>query len=251
MEDVAVVVDPYQVLDKAEEGDLWGFFGVYDGHGGRQAADYCEAKLHEVVLGELRATRQGGALLTDENVAQSIARAFHRVDDQLRLVGAWRCGCTATVALVHKTPGEIRLHVANVGDSRGVSVDSSHGDWRVSRDHRPTDIDEVRRIEAEGGFVTRGRVAGQLSVSRALGDHALKSSGVTWRPHICTRDATHDVALILASDGLWDVLSDSDARHTVEHCLADNHPERAAFMLVDDAQKRGSTDNITAMVTYF
>ena len=82
-----------------------------------------------------------------------------------------------------------------------------HSEWRLSVDHRPNDPSEIRRIEGEGGFVTRGRVAGQLGVSRALGDHALKASGVSWRPYTCARDSTQDIVLIIASDGLWDAMS--------------------------------------------
>jgi len=250
MEDSAVVVDPYAAGERGVE--QWGFFAVYDGHGGRQAVDYCEAKLHDVVLDELRSSKPWpGASLSDEAVADALTRSFQRVDDQLRLVGAWRCGCTATVALLRRTPAALRLHLANVGDSRGVIVDASHAECRVSQDHRPTDLSEVRRIEAEGGFVSRGRVAGMLGVSRALGDHALKSSGVAWRPHVCARDATHDAALVIASDGLWDTVSDADARLVIERCMLRKTPEQAAQALVEEAMQRGSMDNITCLVTYF
>ncbi|CAK0905383.1 unnamed protein product, partial [Prorocentrum cordatum] len=120
-----------------------------------------QAKLHEVVMDELRAARARCAnrALSDEAVAEALSRSFQRVDDQLRLVGAWRCGCTATVALVNRTASGPRVHVANVGDSRCVAV-GSRGCERLSRDHRPTDQAEVKRIEADGGFVSRGRVGG-------------------------------------------------------------------------------------------
>mmetsp|Transcript_3878 Transcript_3878/g.9881 ORF Transcript_3878/g.9881 Transcript_3878/m.9881 type:complete len:485 (-) Transcript_3878:209-1663(-) len=252
MEDTAVVIDPYLVGDEDDDGERWGYFGVYDGHGGRQAVDYCEEKLHEVILNELRLAKpRPGTRMTDDAVAEALSKAFRRVDDQLKLVGAWRCGCTATVALTRKTPLAMRLHVANVGDSRGVVVDSSHVEWRVSQDHRPMDFSEMRRIEGEGGFVARGRVSGQLGVSRALGDHALKNQGVSWKPYTCARDATHDTALVLASDGVWDAMGDADARLVVQHSLSERIPEKAAHMLLEDAQRRGSTDNITCLVAFF
>jgi serine/threonine protein phosphatase PrpC len=262
MEDSAVVVDPFMgEKGGVNDTEQWGFFAVYDGHGGRQAVDYTEAKLHEIVLNELSSARSsasnasspsgGIGRWSDEAIGEAMTRAFQRVDDQLRLVGAWRCGCTATIVLVRQTQNATRLHVANVGDSRAVAVDSTHGEWRISRDHRPTDPAEVRRVEGEGGFVSRGRVAGQLGVSRALGDHALKGAGVSWRPFVSARDATQDVALIIASDGLWDAMSDADAKQTVAHCLAEQMPDKAAQQLVEDAQRRGSTDNITCLVAFF
>eukprot|EP00747_Dinoflagellata_sp_TGD_P148522 gnl/TRDRNA2_/TRDRNA2_176932_c0_seq1.p1 gnl/TRDRNA2_/TRDRNA2_176932_c0~~gnl/TRDRNA2_/TRDRNA2_176932_c0_seq1.p1 ORF type:complete len:565 (+),score=68.09 gnl/TRDRNA2_/TRDRNA2_176932_c0_seq1:132-1826(+) len=244
MEDSAVVIDPFPAGDGP--GEQWAFYAVYDGHGGSQAVDYCEHKLHDVVLSELRSGRRSSE-------REALSHAFHRVDEQLKNVKVcpWRCGCTATVVLAHKTPTSLRLHVANVGDSRGVVIDSFGGDWRVSRDHRPCDISEVRRIESEGGFVSRGRVAGQLGVSRSLGDHSLKSSGVTWRPNINVRDATNDMALILASDGLWDVMSDADARQTVQRASGDGCAAKASQLLLDDALRRGSTDNITVLIVWF
>jgi serine/threonine protein phosphatase PrpC len=259
MEDSAVVIDPFIVEDDMRDVEQWGFFAVYDGHGGRQAVDYTEIKLHEILMAELRAVtpaaprgNSGGmGRWSDEAIEEALTKTFIKVDDQLRLVGAWRCGCTATVALVRKTQNATRLHVANVGDSRAVTIDSMHNDWRMSVDHRPNDPSEVRRVESEGGFVSRGRVAGQLGVSRALGDHALKGSGVSCRPHVSARDATQDVALVIASDGLWDVTSDVDARGVLERCLADQAPEQAAQRLVAEAQHRGSTDNITTLVAFF
>jgi serine/threonine protein phosphatase PrpC len=260
MEDSAVVVDPFKV-EEGPDAEQWGFFAVYDGHGGRQAVDYAELKLHDILLSELQAARQRPSLpangsggmgrWSDEVVAGAMSRTFQKVDDQLRLVGAWRCGCTATVVLVRKTPTAMRLHIANVGDSRAIAVDSMYVDCRLSVDHRPSDVSEVKRIEGEGGFVSRGRVAGQLGVSRALGDHALKGSGVSWQPYVHSRDATQDIGVVIASDGLWDALSDVDARDVVERCLADQTPEQAAQLLVSEAQRRGSTDNITCLVTFF
>lgn len=247
MEDSAVVVDPFALGDR--DGERWGFYAVYDGHGGRQAVDYCEAKLHEVVLDELRAARPRHGPISDEAIAEALARSFQRVDDQLRLVGAWRCGCTATVVLLNRSRNGPRIHVANVGDSRCVTV-SSQGCERLSRDHRPTDQAEVKRIEADGGFVSRGRVAGVLGVSRALGDHSIKSSGVSWRPHVVSRDAPHDAAVIIASDGLWDTVEDGDARLLVERRIRERAPDRAAKSLVEEAIRRGSMDNITCLVTY-
>jgi len=251
MEDSSVVIDPFLAGDR--DGDNWGYFAVYDGHGGRQAVDYVETKLHGLILEELKAAivAAGADRLTDEAVSDSMSKAFYRVDEQLKNVGTWRCGCTATVVLAHRSPGSLRLHVANVGDSRSIAIDSANSEWRISRDHRPNDPAEIQRVESEGGFVTRGRVAGQLGVSRALGDHSLKSVGVTWRPSVCARDATQDTALVIGSDGLWDAMGDADVRVVVDRAMSEKAHDKAADILVREAWKAGSTDNITALVAFF
>lgn len=248
MEDVTKVIDPLMSGDA--EGDLWGYYAVYDGHGGRLAVDYVEANLHEVIISELKAARRGGST-SETRIAQALQRSFNQVDEQLKPVGAWKCGCTATVALVHKTPTGLQLHIANVGDSSALVIDAAFQSRRVSFDHRPTDLTEVNRVENAGGFVARGRVNGSLGVSRALGDHWLKSSGVTGSPHVSTRDVTKDIALVIASDGLWDSLQDADVRRIIEQTAYTMPPEQIADTLVREAQRRGSTDNISCVVCLF
>ncbi|CAK9068971.1 unnamed protein product [Durusdinium trenchii] len=105
------------------------------------------------------------------------------------------------------------LGVANVGDSRAVSIDGSAGTQRLSMDHRPSDPAEARRVREEGGFVTMGRVAGELAISRALGDLLLKSSGLSCRPSVRAHDAKRDLALVVASDGLWDFVEEKARPH--------------------------------------
>lgn len=251
MEDESKVIDPFLVGERP--GDLWSYFAVYDGHGGRAAVDYVEGKLHGLVFEELRAALACAGLdaVSDEAVSEVLSRAFQRADEQLRILGTWRCGCTATVVLAHRTTSSLRLHVANVGDSRCIVVDSDNRECRLSMDHRPNDPAEIQRVELEGGFVTRGRVAGQLGVSRALGDHSLKSVGVSWRPSVCARDASRDVALVIGSDGLWDAMSDASARILVDRCMSDHGQEKAAELLMREALRAGSTDNITTLVAFF
>ena len=74
-------------------------------------------------------------------------------------------GCTAVVAVVRGKD----LYVANAGDSRCVLC---HGELTkaLTRDHKPTNPEEEKRINEAGGFVTEGRVNGCLNLSRAIGD---------------------------------------------------------------------------------
>ncbi|CAK9022133.1 unnamed protein product [Durusdinium trenchii] len=255
MEDSSVVIDPF--VGDAE--DSWGFFAVYDGHGGRQAVDFCEQKLHTTLQDQTAGPPCGGdelgklSEMSDEAVSDAFVRCFRRVDDQLKMLGTWRCGCTATVVLAHRnsSKGTLRLHSANVGDSRAIVIDKNDGEHRLSRDHRPTDPAEIQRVEHEGGFVVRGRVVGQLGVSRALGDHSLKSVGVTWCPFVSARDVSLDSVLVIGSDGLWDVLSDGDVRAVVDRSTAEQIPEKAPELLIKAALRQGSTDNTTTLVAYF
>lgn len=56
------------------------------------------------------------------------------------------------------------------------------------------------------------RVGGSLAITRAFGDHALKRDGVTAKPFINKHVLRpFDKFLVIASDGVWDVLEDQDA----------------------------------------
>ncbi|XP_037482673.1 probable protein phosphatase 2C 37 [Triticum dicoccoides] len=134
-------------------------------------------------------------------------------------------GSTAVVALLVRD----RLIVANCGDSRavlsrgGVAVPLSH-------DHKPDRPDEMARIKAAGGkvmYMNGARVRGILAMSRALGHRLLKPE-VICEPEISiTERCEDDDCLILASDGLWDVISNKVACDVARQCLEDGSPTRA------------------------
>jgi len=103
------------------------------------------------------------------------------------------------------------LYVANVGDTRAVLVSGASLAERLSYDHKASDKFEIERIKRDGGIVMDDRVSGQLAVSRAFGDHALKREGVIAKPHSKKHVIRpSDRFLVIASDGIWDVLDDQE-----------------------------------------
>ena len=91
--------------------------------------------------------------------------------DNFRGGGDSYAGCTANVALIVNN----KLYVANAGDSRSVLGMSNGNAFAMSEDHKPDNELEKKRIMEAGGFVTEGRVNGNLNLSRALGDMEYKS----------------------------------------------------------------------------
>lgn len=120
---------------------------------------------------------------------------------------------------------------------------------RLSYDHKASDAMEVDRITKDGGFIIMKRVNGVLSVSRALGDHAMKSV-VIGEPHVTSETLTaDDKFLILACDGLWDVVEDQEVVNFVQHLHVNGlDVQNISERLVRLALDRGSTDNISVMV---
>ncbi|CAM8937485.1 unnamed protein product [Rhodiola kirilowii] len=129
---------------------------------------------------------------------------------------------------------------------------------------QPDRPDELDRVEAAGGRVINWngfRVLGVLATSRSIGDQYLKPF-VTSEPEVTVCQRTkNDEFLILASDGLWDVISNQVACQVVRKCLygrlrkgiqdetvKENNVTRAATLLAKLAMARGSKDNISVVI---
>lgn len=218
------------------------FVAIFDGHGGREVAQYAATNLHGIVAKKLKE-------LT--NVEASLKSAFLELNDGVKgqnLTG----GTTALVALLSKT----KVYIANAGDSRAVLL-RDNTTVRVTTDHKPDIPEEQSRIEKSGGMVTKitnkqgktiSRVNGMLAVSRALGDIFLQPF-VTAEPEVFQFDlANNNKVLILACDGVWDVLSDEE---TTEIANNEPNPELAAVKIRDAALAKGSADNISVIVVRF
>ena len=175
--------------------------------------------------------------------AEAFSLAFGRVQDELR---ARECadGTAAVVAVILDSV----LYVANAGDSRAVLSQRGRA-VDMSRDHKPEDVEERRRIQSLGGFVTESkRVNGILALSRALGDCHLQPM-VTYEPDVRQLELADDFEfLVLACDGLWDVMSSQEAVDVAKHART---PVQAAVRLRDAAYTLGSTDNISVCVVQF
>ena len=237
MEDGFKAIDPY--LGDPNQA----LFAIFDGHGGAQAMEYCRNRMHEELKKALNEY--------PDDVETALRRCFGKVDDQLRLTGAQTTGTTATVCLIRKERGQRLLYVANVGDSRAVLVSASSV-TRLSVDHKVSDPSEMERIRSvlhrkQGGFVVMERVGGQLAITRALGDHQLKTSGVSSEPFTSRTALTaNEQFLVVASDGLWDVVADQELGS-----LRNKPSREVAESLLSRAIEGGSRDNICVMAVHF
>jgi serine/threonine protein phosphatase PrpC len=120
---------------------------------------------------------------------------------------------------------------------------------RLSIDDRCDNPDEIARIKSGGGVILDNRVGGVLAVTRAFGDHSLKKSGVSAVPHVLKYTLKpFDRFLIIASDGVWDELSDQDA---VNYCKDEVSTKLIANAIVKAALDKGSKDNVSCIVVRF
>ncbi|KAH0459199.1 hypothetical protein IEQ34_012013 [Dendrobium chrysotoxum] len=232
--------DFYETRIDGVDGEIVGLFGVFDGHGGARAAEYVKQHLFSNLINHPK---------FNTDIKSAIADAYNHTDSEfLRSENnqSRDAGSTASTAVL---VGD-RLLVANVGDSRAVICRGGNA-IAVSRDHKPDQTDERQRIEDAGGFVMWAgtwRVGGVLAVSRAFGDRLLKQYVVA-EPEIQEEVVDGSLEfLILASDGLWDVVSNEEAVTMVKPI---EDPEQAAKTLLQEASHRGSADNITCVIVRF
>ncbi len=218
------------------------FFGLFDGHGGRCVADYVAQNLYSNIIKQaqhahdLSAALRGGYQNTDKNLEQALGAPV-----------AQQQGTTAVSLMIR----DGMLYVANAGDSRAVLCRAGKA-VALSHDHKPNRPDEKNRIKKLGGrilWLGCWRVQGVLAISRAIGDHEL-APYVIPDPEVCCETITNDDEfVILACDGVWDVLTNQEAIDLVRNFLKHEHNfAHAAQKLVQTAFKRGSTDNISAIV---
>lgn len=168
------------------------------------------------------------------------------------------CGSTCLMAIRYKYEESDLLNVINVGDSRAIICTGTTA-VPVTSDHKPLYPVEKQRIMKQGGVVYCDGMdwrVDNLSLSRAFGDSSSK-----YTPPIpdlfLKRISKNDKFMVLACDGLWDVLDNQTVVNYILHFCYDENGKRInekldiANKLATYAIAQGSTDNVTVIVVFF
>mmetsp|Transcript_18930 Transcript_18930/g.48188 ORF Transcript_18930/g.48188 Transcript_18930/m.48188 type:complete len:373 (-) Transcript_18930:3159-4277(-) len=224
--------DSYMVVENFGGKPDHYYFGVFDGHG--EFGHYVSQTLAEE-LPKWLATRRIFGPVDPTGPAQECFEEFDKKIDRLvksRFIASSVVASGATCNNAFLRGNE--LFVLNVGDSRAVlgrrEDNGSYSTIDMSEDHKPDVPVEKKRIEAAGGLVctdedddelgilrvwlpTRhsGMMVPGLAMSRSFGDYIVKGVGVIPRPDVKKRVLDdHDEFMVMASDGIWDVMSSKD-----------------------------------------
>lgn len=141
-----------------------------------------------------------------------------------------------TTLVVAATRGKY-VTIANVGDSRAYLVRANRLN-QITQDHSL-----VAEQVSEGTLTQR---EARESPHRNILTHALgqREKLDPKMPNIFELTLLPEDRLLLCSDGFYDVVADDD----LVTVLLDNEPEAAARQLVELANQRGTTDNVSAVV---
>jgi len=269
------------------------FVAVFDGHGGGGVSQFLKRNLYQELCLQLRdkhwenselqgtassATRKNSRRKKEEvpsvfSHVSALKAAFQNMDQRVLANDTLGYqGSTAVAVLVHEHPvdGHRTLLSANVGDSRAVLSRRGRA-VPLTRDHKPNDELEKARILSMGETIEWDRYSKvhrvrNLSLSRAIGDRYAKPvvSGQVEIQHYPVKE-DDDEFVLLASDGLWDVMESDEVVAFVHQRLA----EELARVPRDDAEsykmvlrrnmakfvareaiRRGSADNVCVIMVW-
>ena len=230
-------------------------FGVFDGHGGKEISQFVTHHFTKELIvnknylkGDLQSAIKDTFIKMDEIMQtnegkeeiKQYARKSKEEDDLqnkeepqnsqmamlAQLVGqkdpesddiAMRTGCTGCVCVIDEMYK--KMYFANAGDSRVVLCKNGNA-IAMSTDHKPELESEKDRIYKADGWITDGRVKGNLNLTRGLGDLDYKQNKklkpeeqmITSNPDIKIEDFSNDVDfIIIGCDGIWDCLTNQQA----------------------------------------
>ena len=150
-----------------------------------------------------------------------------------------RTGCTACVMSVDES--KKKLYFANAGDSRVVMCKKGVA-YAQSEDHKPDMKSEKDRIYNAEGWITDGRVKGNLNLTRGFGDLEYKQNKklkpeeqmITANPDIKEVNFEDDIEfVIIGCDGIWDCLKNQEACDFVSKRLKEN-PEIKISKIIEE-----------------
>jgi serine/threonine protein phosphatase PrpC len=205
-------------------------FGVFDGHNGKSAAEFCSGNFSQYLASV--------SLLTMD-LSTSLSQTVCALDKAVSAMND-----SGTTACVVAVLGE-KVWIANVGDSRAVIFSRSFGARFETADHKGA-------IHDDGGG---------LSTSRSLGDARFKAHGLTSTADVYELCVSAGETIVIASDGLWDVLSSAEvgmfiSTFKVPEEDANATPRSKAQHLASAItllaiEQRNSSDNVSVVVVEF
>jgi serine/threonine protein phosphatase PrpC len=230
------------------------FIGVFDGHGGKLVSKYLKNNMPKYILKKTDINIYDQKSIVTSNF---FGKLFDKIQNDLikdHPIAAKRCGSTALCGVIYKNnANHNHVWIANVGDSRAVLCNNEDKAVPLSKDHKPYHAPEKKRIEKMGGKIKFDGVdwrIGDLSLSRAIGDLD-NTPYVTHKPELF-RYKLHkkDKFIIFACDGLWDVVSNTEATDLVNYLLNKRYIGNIAKKLAEFAIQKGSYDNVTVSIVF-
>lgn len=218
--------------------------GIYDGHGGSWVSKYLEENIPNYYMNK--------KFVPPFNEEFHI-KVFQLIQSQLLKNNlGYSNGSTCLLNLMYKYNDNIFMNIVNLGDSRMCIVDINGISKSVTKDHKPDDTFEEKRLTKMGGEIYKdsdGVVRiGDLSLSRAFGDGD-NAPYISQEPDIFIKKITPQTKyIIMACDGLWDIIDSEDLGKIINKIYKKKpNTDNLAVELAQYALDQGSGDNVSVI----
>ncbi|KAL6060953.1 Protein phosphatase 1E [Balamuthia mandrillaris] len=243
-EDTFIVIEHFNELLGLEDGAPQLYIGLFDGHSGKHAADFCRAHLHINISKDKH---------FDTDLEKALIGGFIKTDKQFNdkaEVNGLNDGTTAMAIFISQD----RILVGNCGDAKAILLRGNEEVVELCTTQNPDREDERERVKRAGGTVVwwgTWRVNGVLAVSRSIGDKHLKDICIAEPELRSTQLAPGDQFLVAATDGLWDVMDGAMVAATVRKTLQEKGPLHVPDALIQEALAKNAKDNVTVVTVLF
>lgn len=234
-------------------------YSVFDGHGGDKISKFLKDKYGKYILNKKFIDEIDKSKKSNKKI-KLLYEAMQKNITDLNMASRY-CGSTALTCIVYGENNKY-LKIINLGDCRAVACNENNIAIALTKDHRPDSYEELKRIKKLGGVVEYSkdddpRIDG-MSVSRSLGDLDSKPY-ISHNPDIYDYDSKKYSFIILACDGVWEVLKNQEAIDFVLSKLDEIKIDRnckqksksnIANLLAEYALEKKSTDNLSVVIIF-
>ena len=235
-------------------------FELFDGHGGDDISNFLQQNFVQIYKQYLE--------INNYNIPKSLTYSFKEADEMIKesLTNLDGMGSTGTIIHIFwESDTKLMVYTGNVGDSRVTLISPTHI-IKLSYDHRMSDEKEKKRILESGIEVIDNRIGGELMLTRIFGDYEFKSKdkekekgkgkekdkekkkGLICEPFLSKIKIDlniKDQFLILASDGIWDLVTEKEIQQMIEMTT---NSEKLCAMIIKKALDKDSWDNMSVFV---
>ena len=248
------------------------YFAIFDGHCGITCSEYLMKNLHNFIFNNQ---------FFPNNPVKALEYAFDKAEEEFYMI--YEKSDSGSCAIVCLLIDDV-IYVANLGDSRLIISNNNGKNYRIlTNDHNLYNENERKRIEMNGSKIYQEKIQlnqyitnknnnnniflvgpyrinpGGLSITRSIGDFSSKilsyggmPNTIIPKPEIISYKITSDTDFIfLASDGIFNVMKNIEIIHLISE-IKDNKNDylKSADLIIKNALKRNSTDNLSCIVIF-
>ena len=234
-------------------------FAIFDGHGtnGHFVSKYAKSYFQNIFKNIDNYNEANESLIYKELTNEKVMKERFRLIDNFLLEEPYSIQYSGSTCIIIIHIGD-KILCYNIGDSRAAFINDEFKCIQISNDHKPEIPEEKMRIEECGGIVKRNSfgiyrvwdkngIYPGLAMSRSIGDYVAKGLGIICEPDFYELNLINNdiLAVILSSDGLWDILNKNQIEKIVKEYIIQNDCKGCINALTSEAKKMYNIKNIT------